>query len=111
MDRGLYRGRDRSSTRSWKARFSFQLVIRGDGIVTVTASGAQVERNVVDGFNTLGTSFNAGAWEYNTIDSIDQFNGVSHGEHGPLDSMAYEIDEGNRSPKIVAAWAEKEGRR
>lgn len=69
--------------------------IGGDGIVTDSATGALVERNVVDGFNTLGTSFNAGIWGYASTDGVFQLNDVSHGMHGPLDSMAYDVDGSN----------------
>jgi hypothetical protein len=69
--------------------------IGGDGIVAVTSTGALIERNVVDGFNTAGTSFNAGVWGYNSDGDVFQFNDVSHGQHGPLDSMAYDIDGSN----------------
>ena len=69
--------------------------IGGDGIVAVTSSGALIDHNVVAGFDTAGTSFNAGVWAYNSTDAVFQFNDVSGGQHGPLDSMAYDIDGSN----------------
>jgi hypothetical protein len=69
--------------------------IGGDGIVAVSSVGALIERNVVNEFNTVGTSFNAGVWGYDSTDDVFQFNDVSHGEHSPLDGMAYDIDGGN----------------
>ncbi len=69
--------------------------IGGDGIVADTSSGALIERNVVNGFNTAGTSFNAGVWAYDSTGDVFQFNDVSHSQHGPLDSMAYDIDGSN----------------
>ncbi len=69
--------------------------IGGDGIVAVSSVGALIERNTVDDFNTVGTSFNAGVWAYASTDDVFQFNDVAHGEHSPLDGMAYDIDGGN----------------
>lgn len=71
--------------------------IGGDGIVAETSTGALIERNIVDGFNAAGTSFNAGVWGYNSTDALFQFNDVSDGRHGPLDSMAYDIDGANHN--------------
>lgn len=70
--------------------------IGGDGIVAVDSYGALVERNTVDGFNEAGTSANAGIWAYHSTKDVFQYNVVSHGEHGPLDSMAFDIDGGNK---------------
>ena len=69
--------------------------IGGDGIVAESSAGAMIERNVVDGFDESGTSFNAGIWGYASTGDTFQFNDVSHGRHGPLDSMAYDIDGSN----------------
>jgi hypothetical protein len=69
--------------------------IGGDGIVASGSTGALMERNVVDGFNQQGLLFNAGIWAYNSSDAVIQFNEVMHGAHGPLDSMAYDIDGGD----------------
>jgi hypothetical protein len=69
--------------------------IGGDGIVAVSSIAALIERNIVDDFNTVGTSFNAGVWAYASTNDVFQFNDVSHGEHSPLDGMAYDIDGAN----------------
>jgi hypothetical protein len=69
--------------------------IAGDGIVAVRAAKALLERNVVDGFNRMGTTSNAGMWSYHSTDVTFQFNDVSHGANGPLDGMAYDLDGGN----------------
>ncbi|HUY63573.1 MAG TPA: right-handed parallel beta-helix repeat-containing protein [Acidimicrobiales bacterium] len=69
--------------------------IGGDGIVAVNSAGALIEHNVVRGFNMEGTSFNAGVWAYASSNAVFQFNDVSYGQHGPLDTMAYDVDGSN----------------
>jgi Right handed beta helix region len=84
-----------SPTTRLRIRDNRLLRIGGDGIVAVSSTGALIERNTVDDFNMVGTSFNAGVWAYASTDAVFQFNDVSHGENSPLDGMAYDIDGGN----------------
>lgn len=70
--------------------------IGGDGIVAVHSVGALVTHNTVSRFNLVGTSSNAGIWAYDSSRDVFQFNCVSHGENGPLDGMAYDIDGGDQ---------------
>lgn len=69
--------------------------IGGDGIVAVGSAGALIQHNTLSGFNEEGTSFNAGIWAFNSSNAVLQFNSVSFGQHGPEDTMAYDIDGGN----------------
>lgn len=66
----------------------------GDGIVANTTDGALVERNTVVGFNKRSAGYNAGIWDYNTDNSLFQYNDVSGGA-GHRDGMAYDVDQGN----------------
>lgn len=68
--------------------------IGGDGIVMNTTDGAVVERNTVAGFNKRSAGYNAGIWDYNTDNSLFQYNDVSGGETH-RDGMAYDVDQGN----------------
>lgn len=69
--------------------------VGGDGIVAVGSTGAVIQRNALRGFNEEGTSFNAGIWAYDSSEAVLQFNSVSFGQHGPEDTMAYDIDGGD----------------
>ncbi|WP_308465149.1 right-handed parallel beta-helix repeat-containing protein [Rathayibacter soli] len=68
--------------------------IGGDGIVMNTTDGALVQRNTVSGFNERSAAYNAGVWDYNTDNSLLQYNDVSGGRTH-LDGMAYDVDQGN----------------
>ncbi|MFH9247293.1 hypothetical protein ACH4LK_17895 [Streptomyces lydicus] len=66
----------------------------GDGIVVQNAVGAQVEHNLVDGFNTRSGGYNVGIRAWNSDAVRYWFNEVTGG-HGTRDSMAYDLDGGN----------------
>lgn len=68
--------------------------IGGDGIVLNTTLDAVAQGNVIRGFNTRSTQYNAGLWTYNTTGSLVQHNDTSGGV-GTMDGMAYDIDGGN----------------
>ncbi len=68
--------------------------IGGDGIVMNTTDAAAVERNTVAGFNKRSAGYNAGIWDFNTNNSLFEYNDVSGGETH-RDGMAYDVDQGN----------------
>ena len=68
--------------------------IGGDGIVLNTTLDAVAQGNVIRGFNTRSTEYNAGLWTFNTTGSLVQHNDTSGGV-GTKDGMAYDIDGGN----------------
>jgi hypothetical protein len=79
-------------TRNLVIRSNVLRNIGGDGIVADDSVRALIEKNVVNRFNVAGAEANAGIWAYDSTGDIFEFNDVSHGEHGPLDGMAYDID-------------------
>lgn len=68
--------------------------IGGDGIVANTTDGAVIQRNTVTGFQLRSAAYNAGIWDYNTDNTLIQYNDVSGGGN-TLDGMAYDVDQGN----------------
>ncbi|HET8661634.1 MAG TPA: right-handed parallel beta-helix repeat-containing protein [Micromonosporaceae bacterium] len=64
----------------------------GDGIVILNGMAAQVQYNVVDGFNMRSADFNIGAFAWNSNHTVFQYNDVSHG-YGV--GIAYGIEGGN----------------